>query len=133
STVGSNLSSTLPGLPPLPSATARKPLPVRWRKRSSASATALESATSNSCRVSPVRSITIWIAIVALLVTHEGLSLPLNCGGAIAWGALRLCSQSREPAHRASVVAPHDRSVTAAARGAPPHSAAPAVKRRGAA
>src|SRR5436190_6917879 len=75
STCGSNLPTSLPGLPSPLSATARKPLPVSCRKRSSARATASESATSNSCLVSPVRSITIWTAIFALLLTLRGGSV----------------------------------------------------------
>src|SRR5207237_9661618 len=51
STCGSNLPTILPGLPSPLNATARKPLPVSCRKRSSARATASESATSNSCLV----------------------------------------------------------------------------------
>src|SRR5262245_26514931 len=73
STCGSNLRSSLPGPPSRPRATARKPLPVSSRNRSSARVTVLESALSNSCRVSPVRSITIWTAMsLRSLLTHQG-------------------------------------------------------------
>src|SRR5215467_2476649 len=84
STVGSNDRTSLPGLPSPLKATARKPLPVSCRKRSSASATALESATSNSCRVSPVRSITIWTAMCRLLLTHQSVAYSAKLAMAIA-------------------------------------------------
>src|SRR5262249_17560265 len=67
STVGSKSRINFPGLPSLPSATARKPLPVSSLKRCSASATALTSDESNSCRVSADRSITICTPISLLL------------------------------------------------------------------
>src|SRR5262245_606601 len=85
STCGSNLRSSFPGPPSRPRATARKPLPVRSRNRSSASATALESALSNSCRVSPVRSITIWTAMfLRSLLTHQRDRLLQPAGSANA-------------------------------------------------
>src|SRR5262249_31495607 len=97
STVGSNFSTSLPGLPSPLRATARKPLPVNCRKRSSASATAFESATSNSCRVSPVRSITIWTAMCTLLLTHQRVaySPKLAMAIALARGAVVLTLMSK--------------------------------------
>src|SRR5580704_2872159 len=64
STSLSNLPSSLPGLPSPLNAAARKPALVNWRNRSSASATACASVTSNSWRESPKRSITMWTRLV---------------------------------------------------------------------
>src|SRR5262245_17635520 len=93
SAVGSNFSTSLPGLPSPLRATARKPLPVNCRKRSSASATAFESATSNSCRVSPVRSITIWTAMCTLLLTYQRVAYSPKLALAIA-RARRCCAHA---------------------------------------
>src|SRR5262249_6523649 len=54
---------------------------------------AFESATSNSCRVSPVRSITIWTAMCTLLLTYQRVAYSPKLALAIA-RARRCCAHA---------------------------------------